>query len=92
MSDAEFQQMTTTGRVVESTLSGVTNVIVPASRAGYSAAAAGNHYVEFEVEVSRVVVSQPPPPWGKIYGPGHLFARTLGITDMPQAVNARKLP
>lgn len=91
MSDAELQQLITTGRVVESNLGGVTNVIFPASSTGYNAAAAGSCYVEFDVEDSRVVVCVPPPPWGKIYGPGHLFAGTLGIKDMPLAASIRRV-
>ena len=91
MSDAEFQQMITTGRVVESALNGLTNVIFPASKAGYAAAAAGDYYVEFEVDDSRVLRVAPPPPWGKIFGPSHLFAPVYGITDMPRVFRPRRV-
>lgn len=92
MSDAEFQQMTTSGRVVESAAGGITNVIFPSTKTGYRAASATDSYVEFETEDARVVRGSPPPPWGKIFGPSCRFAGLYGITDMPVAQNPRRVP
>jgi hypothetical protein len=92
MSDAEFRKMTTSSRVVESAVGGVTSVIFPASSFGYKAAPVGDEYYEFEIDDSRVNTGSPPPPWGKIYGPTSLVGIFYGVTDMPPAFNLRKVP
>jgi hypothetical protein len=92
MSDAEFRQMITTGRVVESAAGGVTHVIVPADPSGYRNALPGDQYVEFEVDDSRLVAPNPPSGFGVIWGPNSIFGKKTGVTDMPVAVNPRRSP
>jgi hypothetical protein len=89
MSDAEYQQMLTTGRVVESAGGGITSVIFPSDKLAYRAAPPTDSYVEFDTEDARVFKL---PPWGKIFGPSCIFARKYGITDMPVALNPRRIP
>lgn len=92
MSDAEFQQMLTSGRVVESAAGGVTHVIVPADPNGYRNAPPGDRYVEFEMDDSRIVSTKPPSGWGFIWGPKSIFGKRAGIADMPLAVNPHRFP
>jgi RHS repeat-associated protein len=88
MSSDEYNLMVTTGRVVESRLWGVTNVIFPANPGGYSAAAQGSVYVEFQVAKSALGAVSPTGV-AKIFGPSSLFGKQLGITEMPAASNMK---
>jgi hypothetical protein len=67
MSEEEYELMQATGRVVESRLEGVTNLVYPANPGGFAAASKGSVYVEWEVE--RAVLTVSPTGWAKIYGP-----------------------
>ena len=94
MSQQEYDQMTATGYVQEST-SGTTHVASPADPAAFQAqAAAGSLYIEFDVPQDSVKPTQQG--WAKILGPNTLEARLAGakrrpIPQMPTATNIQHL-
>ena len=94
MSQQEYDQMTATGYVQEST-SGTTHVASPADPAVFQAqAAAGSLYVEFDVPQDSVKPTQQG--WAKILGPNTLEARLAGakgrpIPQMPPAMDIQHL-
>jgi RHS repeat-associated protein len=86
MSQDEYNLMVSSGRVVESNLVGVTSVVFPANPGGYSAAAAGSVYVEFQI-AKNALNAVSSTGWAKIFGPSSIFGEALGITEMPAVSN-----
>lgn len=85
MSVAEHAEMVNTGRMVESSLNGVSSISVPASAVAYANAAAGSVYAEFKIAADAIRAAAGG--WGKVWGPNSIFGAKLGITEMPAASN-----
>ena len=86
MSAAEHDAMTASGKMVESTLNGVSSVSSPPNPGAWSKQAAGTRYVEFDVPTSAV---RGTGANSKIYGPNSIFGPKLGIKEMPPATNIK---
>jgi hypothetical protein len=84
MSQSEFDQMSSTGRVIESA-GGRTYVISPPDPAAYPSAANGSIYAEFDVP-SASLVRASKPNWWQILG-SDLQTRIFGppALEMPPA-------
>ena len=94
MSRQEYDQMTATGHVEESS-SGTTHVPLPADQNAYQAqATSGSLYVEFDVPRDSVKPTQSG--WAKVLGPSTLEARLAAakgqpIPQMPPAKNIQHI-
>ena len=92
MSNAEYQKMLETGRVVESH-TGTTHVANPASAEAFGKQAKnGAIYVEFDVDTKSL--KQTNKEWASISGPNSLEGRMakrrgMPIPEMPEATNIR---
>jgi len=84
MGQPEFNQMSSTGRVVEGA-GGRTYVISPTDPAAYPSAAKGSIYAEFDVP-SDSLVRASKPNWWQILGP-NIQTRIFGPPppEMPPA-------
>ena len=87
MSTAEYDQMLSTGKVIQSN-SGTTHVATPANINAFGEQAPkGSVYVTFDVPSSSIVKTQEG--WGKIVGPNSLEGRLAAKKRKTYSSNAK---